>query len=98
MFVVLVHVHVKPECIDAFRKESELNAKESRKEPGVFRFDVLQQQDDPTRFILYEAYRDEASAKAHKDTAHYLRWRDNVAEMMQEPRTSVKYNFCGEID
>ncbi|HOK09957.1 MAG TPA: putative quinol monooxygenase [Candidatus Hydrogenedens sp.] len=98
MFVVFVYVHVKPDCIDAFRKESEKNALESRKEPGVIRFDVLQQLDDPTRFVLYEAYRDEDGAKAHKETPHYAQWRDAVAPMMAEPRYSVKYNFCVKIN
>ncbi len=97
MFVVLVHVHVKPEFVDAFREESVRNARESRKEPGVIRFDILQQKDDSTRFILYEAYKDEEGAKAHKETEHYTRWRDTVADMMAEPRYSVKYNFCLEI-
>ncbi len=97
MFVVLVYVHVKPECIKSFLEESERNARESRKEPGVVRFDVLQQMDDPTKFILYEAYKDEDGAKAHKETAHYAKWRDAVSSMMAEPRYSVKYNFCLEI-
>ncbi|HOQ33226.1 MAG TPA: antibiotic biosynthesis monooxygenase [Candidatus Hydrogenedens sp.] len=97
MFVVFVYVHVKPEFVEAFRIESEHNARESRKEAGVVRFDILQQMDDPTRFVLYEAYKDEDGAKAHKETAHYAKWRDAVAPMMAEPRYSVKYNFCLEI-
>lgn len=97
MFVVFVYVHVKSEFVEAFRIESEQNARESRKETGVVRFDILQQMDDPTRFVLYEAYKDEAGAKAHKETAHYAKWRDAVAPMMAEPRYSVKYNFCLEI-
>ncbi len=97
MFVVLIHVHVKPDCIEAFREASEENARESRKEPGVVVFDVLQQMDDPTRFVLYEAYVDEEGAKAHKETAHYIKWRDTVAPMMAEPRYSVKYNLCSGI-
>lgn len=97
MFVVLVYVHVKPEYIDDFREASKQNARESRKEPGVVRFDILQQIDDPTRFILYEVYIDEDAVGAHKETAHYAKWRDTVAPMMAEPRYSVKYNFCLEI-
>lgn len=97
MLLVLVYVHVKSDCIDAFREASEQNARESRKEAGVVRFDILQQIDAPTRFILYEAYKDEDSAKAHKETGHYAKWRDAVAPMMAEPRYSVKYNFCLEI-
>ncbi len=97
MLLVLVYVHVRQDCIDAFREASEQNARESRKETGVVRFDILQQQDDPTKFVLYEAYKDEDSAKAHKETAHYAKWRDTVAPMMAEPRYSVKYSFCLEI-
>ncbi len=94
MFVALVNVSVKPEFIEDFKRESETNARESRKEPGVIRFDVLQSMDDPTKFILYEAYKDEDSAKAHKDTPHYQKWRDAVAPMMAEPRHTVKYWLC----
>mgnify|MGYP005837518699 CR=1 FL=1 len=91
MLIVLVHVRVKPECVEAFRAASIENARNSVCEPGVARFDVIQQQDDATRFVLVEAYRDEAGAVAHKETAHYARWRDTVADMMAEPRTGVKY-------
>jgi autoinducer 2-degrading protein len=92
MLVVHVHVQVKPECVDAFKSATLANARESRKEPGVARFDALQQQDDPTRFLLVEVYRDAAAAAAHKETKHYPVWRDAVAPMMAEPRRSVKFN------
>src|SRR5688500_12249332 len=91
MLVVHVHVRVKPDSVEAFRAATLENAKASLREPGIARFDVAQQQDDPTRFILVEVYRaDDAPAK-HKETAHYQKWRDIVAPMMAEPRTSVKY-------
>jgi quinol monooxygenase YgiN len=91
MFLVHVHVHVKPECIEAFRQATISNARESNKEPGIFRFDFLEQQDDPTRFLLIEGYRTSDAAAAHKTTQHYQVWRDTVASMMAEPRTSVKF-------
>ena len=91
MLIVHVHVNVKPECIDAFRAATVENASKSVEEPGIARFDVIQQQDDAARFILVEIYRDAEAAAAHKDTAHYARWRDAVAEMMAEPRRSVKF-------
>lgn len=91
MLIVLVNVHVKPECIEAFRQASLANAKLSLHEPGITRFDLLQQQDDPTRFVLIEAYRNVEATTAHKATAHYATWRDTVAGMMAEPRTSIKY-------
>jgi quinol monooxygenase YgiN len=91
MLIVHVHVHVKPECVEAFKAASLANARLSRQEPGVAQFDVLQQQDDPTRFVLIEAYRNLGAPAAHKETAHYAAWRDAVAPMMAEPRTSVKY-------
>ena len=91
MLIVLVNVHVKPECVEAFWQASLANARLSLQEPGITRFDVLQQQDDPTRFMLIEAYRNVEATAAHKATAHYAAWRDTVASMMAEPRTSVKY-------
>ena len=91
MLVVHVHVQVKPECIEAFRRATLDNAQNSVKEPGIARFDVVQQADDPTRFTLVEAYRAAEAVAAHKTTAHYARWRDAVADMMAEPRTAVKY-------
>ncbi len=94
MLVVLVHVHVKPECVEAFKAASVANSKKSIQEPGIARFDVVQQLDDPARFVLIEAYRSTEAAAAHKETAHYAQWRDTVADMMAEPRYSVKYSNC----
>src|ERR1043165_144864 len=92
MLVVHVHVHVKAESVEAFKRATLANARESLKEAGVARFDVVQQQDDPTRFVLVEVYRDAAAAATHKETPHYPIWRDAVATMMAEPRHSVKFN------
>jgi quinol monooxygenase YgiN len=91
MFIVHVHVHVRPECLDEFRQATVENARSSVQEPGISRFDVVQQQDDASRFVLIEVYRTPDAAAAHKETAHYAKWRDTVATMMAEPRTSVKY-------
>jgi autoinducer 2-degrading protein len=90
MLIVHVHVHVKPECVPAFRTATIANAQASRKEPGIARFDLLQQSDDPSRFVLVEAYRTAEAPAAHKETMHYKLWRDTVAEMMAEPRRSVR--------
>lgn len=90
MLIVHVHVHVKPESVEEFREATIENARNSVQEPGVARFDVVQQLDDPTRFVLIEAYREEAATAAHKKTSHYVKWRDTVAPMMAEPRNSVK--------
>ena len=90
MLTVLVYVHVKPEFIQSFLDASLENARQSRLEPGIAQFDVLHQQDDPSRFVLVESYRTPAAPASHKETAHYLKWRDAVAPMMAEPRTSVK--------
>ncbi len=91
MQIVHVHVHVKPDSIDAFRQATIENASRSVKEPGIARFDVIQQTDDPSRFVLVEVYRTSEAPAQHKQTAHYAKWRDTVADMMAEPRTSVKY-------
>jgi len=91
MVIVHVHVHVKPESTEAFRAASVTNASHSVREPGVARFDVIQQQDDPTRWVLVEVYRTADATVAHKATAHYADWRDAVAPMMAEPRVGVKY-------
>jgi quinol monooxygenase YgiN len=91
MLVVHIHVHVKTECVEAFKEASIANARESIKEPGIARFDLVQQQDDPARFVLVEAYRTPEAPAAHKETRHYRTWRDAVAPMMAEPRSSVKY-------
>lgn len=91
MLVVHVFVHVKPESIEEFRAATVENARNSVREPGIARFDVLQQGDDPTRFVLVEIYRTPEAPAAHKETAHYAAWRDTVASMLAEPRTSIKY-------
>ncbi len=92
MLVVHVHVRVKPESVDAFLRASVDNARHSIQEPGIARFDLAQQRDDPTRFVLVEAYRTAEASTAHKATRHYEVWRDTVAPMMAEPRFSVKFN------
>ena len=92
MLIVHVHVHVKPESVEPFKNATLANARSTLKEPGVLRFDVVQQQEDPTQFVLVEVYRDAAAAAAHKETPHYPVWRDAVAPMMAEPRRSVKFN------
>ena len=91
MLVVHVHVQAKPECVEAFKAASIENARASVGEPGIARFDIVQQIDDPTRFVLIEVYRDAAAPAAHKETRHYATWRDAVATMMASPRTSVKF-------
>lgn len=92
MYVVCVHVQVQPEHCQAFAAATLENARNTVREPGALRFDVLQQADDPQRFVLYEVYRDEDAAKSHKTTAHYARWAAAVAPWMAEPRKGVKYN------
>lgn len=92
MLIVHVHVHVKAEYVAEFIQASVENAAHSLQETGIARFDVVQKQDDPTRFVLIEAYRTPDAATAHKETAHYAKWRDLVAGMMEEPRHSVKYS------
>jgi quinol monooxygenase YgiN len=92
MLIVHVHVHVKPESVADFRQATIENARSSFQEPGIARFDVVEQQDDATRFVLIEVYRTPEAQAAHRETAHYARWRDAVAPMMAEPRQSVKYN------
>jgi len=98
MLIVHVHVHVKPESVEVFRAATAENARNSVKEAGIARFDVFQQADDPARFVLVEVYRTPEATVAHKETKHYAVWRDSVASMMAEPRTSVSYSavFPGE--
>jgi quinol monooxygenase YgiN len=91
MHIVEVHVRVKPEFVEDFRWASLENASKSIKEPGIARFDVMQQADDPTRFVLVEIYRTPEDPARHKETSHYQNWRDKVENMMAEPRKSVKY-------
>ncbi|MCX7827140.1 MAG: antibiotic biosynthesis monooxygenase [Verrucomicrobiae bacterium] len=98
MLIVHVHVHVKPECVEAFKQASIENARNSLQEPGIARFDVCQQTDDPTRFVLVEVYRTPDAPAKHKETAHYAKWRDAVAPMMAEPRTSVKFSNVAPPD
>jgi (4S)-4-hydroxy-5-phosphonooxypentane-2,3-dione isomerase len=92
MLIVHVHIHVKPEHLDAFKAASLDNARSSVEEPGIARFDVIQQAGDPTRFVLVEVYRNADAPARHKETAHYAKWRDTVADMLAEPRYSVKYD------
>jgi quinol monooxygenase YgiN len=100
MLIVHVHAHVKPESVEAFRLATIENARHSVQEPGVIRFDCIEQCDDASRFVLVEIYRSPQAAADHKDTAHYRRWRDAVADLMAEPRSSVKYEavFPGEAE
>jgi len=92
MLIVHVHVHVKPEFVAAFRAATIANAQHSIKEPGIACFDVVQDQSVPTHFVLIEAYRTAEAPAQHKETTHYQAWRDAVAPMMAEPRTSIKYS------
>jgi len=91
MYVTIVYVSVKPEHIDAFREACRLNHENSINEPGNMRFDILQSPDEPGSFVLYEAYKTQQDAAAHKETAHYLAWRETVADWMAEPRKGVVY-------
>jgi quinol monooxygenase YgiN len=91
MLIVHVHVHVKPEHLEAFKLATIENASHSVREPGIARFDVVQQADDPTRFVLVEAYRDTEAPARHKATAHYQAWAEKVADMLAEPRSRVVY-------
>ena len=91
MLVVHVHIRIKPDDLQAFLEETRRNAAASLGEPGVRRFDVLQDESDETHVVLSEVYADQAAADAHKQTAHYARWQDAVAEMMADPRTRTRY-------
>ncbi len=91
MLIVHVFVHVKSNQVEAFRNATLENARNSIQEPGIARFDIIQQQDDLTRFVLVEVYRTPDDPARHKETGHYKKWRDTVADMMAEPRTSIKY-------
>ena len=98
MLIVHIQVHVKPEYIDAFRAASVENARNSVREPGIARFDILQQADDPARFVFVEVYRTPEAQAQHKATKHYEIWRDTVAGMMAEPRASLKYSNAFPAD
>jgi (4S)-4-hydroxy-5-phosphonooxypentane-2,3-dione isomerase len=93
MIVTCVHVHVRKEETDKFISETVINHRASLQEPGNLRFDLLQQADDPCRFMIYEAYESEEHAAAHKKTAHYLRWRGAVEDLMAEPRKGIRYDI-----
>ena len=92
MLIVHIDIHVKPEFIEAFKAATLINARQSLLEPGVLRFEILQEAENPAKFVFVEIYRDAAASAAHKASAHYPVWRDTVAPMMAEPRASVKYN------
>ena len=92
MFIVHVFVHVKKDQVEAFKRATIENAQNSIKEPGIARFDVVQQQDDPMRFVLVEVYRTQEDPAKHKETTHYKKWKETVAEMMAEPRSSIKFS------
>jgi len=92
MYVTVVYVHVKPEHVADFIEAIRLNHEGSVREPGNLRFDILQSAEDPTHFVAYEAYSDEAAAKAHKETPHYLAWRAKAEAWMAEPRRGVRYD------
>jgi len=98
MLIVHVFVHVKPESVEAFKAASIENSANSLQEPGVARFDICQQHDDPTRFVLVEVYRTLEDPARHKETAHYAKWRDTVADMMAEPRSAIKYTNMAPDD
>ena len=92
MVILVVNLHVKAEHLDAFRLATRENARNSIKEPGIVRFDVLQQSDDPTRFVLYEVYRNDEAPAQHRETAHYQAWVAKVPDMLAEPRTRTLYS------
>jgi autoinducer 2-degrading protein len=98
MHILLVQIKVKPESVEAFKAESIKNSAASLREPGILRFDFAQQHDDPTRFILYEVYRDASGHAAHKETPHYAAWRDAVAGMMAEPRIFATFANIAPTD
>ncbi len=98
MIVTCVYVHVKPEDLTGFIQATRLNHIESVREAGNLRFDLVQQADDPTRFMIYEAYESDDASAYHKNTPHYLKWRDTVKDMMAEPRQGVKYNILEPSD
>ncbi len=90
-YTAIIQVHVKPECVDAFRAATMVNAKASRLEPGILRFELLQQTDASDRFVLVEEYRNPEAQLSHRETPHYAVWRDTVAPMMASPRSPLKY-------
>jgi quinol monooxygenase YgiN len=98
MLILIVNIHIKTDHIEAFRAATMENARNSRQEPGIARFDLLQQTDDPARFVLVEAYRDQAATVAHKETAHYHAWLAAVDDMFVEPRTRALYTNVSRED
>ena len=98
MLIIKIYVSVKPEAVEAFRLASVENSRKSLKEPGIARFDVLQEESDPTRFVLMEVYRTPEAPAEHKATEHYAQWRDTVADMMAEPRKSIRYSNVAPED
>jgi autoinducer 2-degrading protein len=98
MIVTCVYVHVKPEVVDRFIEETIVNHKESVKEPGNLRFDLIRETEDPNRFMIYEVYESEEAVAAHKNTFHYLKWRDTVQDFMAEPREGVRYSIIEPKD
>ncbi len=93
MIVTCVYVHVKPESTDRFMEATIANHQESVKEPGNLRFDLIRETEDPNRFMIYEAYESEEAAAAHKNTPHYLKWRETVQDFMAEPRNGIRYDI-----
>ncbi len=91
MLIAHVHVHVKPDRVADFIQATVENASNSVREPGIARFDVIQQSDDATRFVLTEVYRSDDAPARHRETAHYAKWRDTVADMMAEPRSRAEF-------
>jgi quinol monooxygenase YgiN len=98
MQILIVHLQVKTEHLEAFRQATAENARQSRKEPGIARFDFLQQADDPTRFVLYEVYRDTDAPARHRETAHYKTWFEKVPDMLVAPRTRTFYSNVSPAD
>jgi quinol monooxygenase YgiN len=98
MHIVLVYLHIKPEFVEMFKTVSQDNAQGSLEEAGIVRFDVLQQGDDPNRFLLYEVYHSPDDQLKHRETAHYQRWKDAVADMMAEPRVGIRYTNVAPAD
>ncbi len=98
MIATLVHCHVKPDCVEAFAAAMARNHEGSRQEPGNVAFDVLRQADDPTRFVIYEVFVDEAAMRAHKETAHYLAWREETADLFAETRFGIRYDRLAPAD
>jgi (4S)-4-hydroxy-5-phosphonooxypentane-2,3-dione isomerase len=98
MLILIVNLHVKPECLEAFREATMENARHSRQEPGIVRFGFLEQSDDPTRFALIEVYRDADAPVRHRESAHYNAWVQKVPDMLAEPRTRTFFSNVSPSD